>query len=217
VRASDSIDFWYSIGSTYSYLTIARLDDVAKREGVSFRWRPFYVRTIMMEQNNIPFSTKPIKAKYMWRDLERRAQGYGIPIRLPVTYPPPEMELANRVAVLGEREGWGPDYARETYRRWFVEGESPGGDANMAGTLKAIGQDPARVVAAAKADDIAGVLAGATDEARRQNVFGVPTFVTRGEIFWGDDRLGDAIEWHRQGSLAGDAGRRGVVARIFGR
>jgi 2-hydroxychromene-2-carboxylate isomerase len=103
MKPSDSIDFWYSIGSTYSYLTIVRLDEVAKKKRISFRWRPFDVRAIMMEQRNIPFSTKPIKSQYMWRNLERRAQGYG----LPIPYPPPEMDLANRVAILGQHEGWG--------------------------------------------------------------------------------------------------------------
>jgi len=200
--ASDSIDFWYTIGSTYSYLAIARLDDVAGREGISFCWRPFYVPRIRMEQKNIPFLTNPIKAQYMWRDLERRAHSYGIPIRLPVQYPAPEMELANRVAILGEREGWGPAYAKATYRRWFVDGESVGGEANLTKSLVAIGQDPARVVGVARSDEIDKALTSATDEARRLKIFGVPSFVTRGELFWGNDRLDDAIRWHRKGSFA---------------
>ena len=41
----------------------------------------------------------------------------------------------------------------------------------------------------------------ATDEARKINIFGAPTFVAQGEIFWGDDRLDDAIAWHRAARL----------------
>jgi 2-hydroxychromene-2-carboxylate isomerase len=73
-----TIDFWYSIGSTYSYLTVMRLPDAAKASDVEFRWRPFDVRHVMVEQNNIPFKDKPVKTAYMWRDIERRAEAYSL-------------------------------------------------------------------------------------------------------------------------------------------
>jgi 2-hydroxychromene-2-carboxylate isomerase len=222
-NGADGIDFWYSMGSSYSYLTIARLDDVASRERISFRWRPFNVRVIMMEQQNIPFANKPVKAKYMWRDLERRAQKYGIPMSLPIPFPAPDMELANRVAVLGEREGWGSAYTKAAYHRWFVHREIVGGEPNLANSLKAIGKEPSQILATARSDDIGVALQSANDEARRLNVFGVPSFVTRGEVFWGDDRLDDAIQWYRTGSLASkvalraERGSSRLLARLFSR
>ena len=77
------IDFWVSIGSTYSYLTVMRLSAVEQETGVKFRWRPFSVRAIMIEQKNIPFVGKPVKLAYMWRDIERRARARGLGPRLP--------------------------------------------------------------------------------------------------------------------------------------
>jgi len=59
------IDFWVFIGSTYSYLSVMRLDAVERAAGVKFRWRPFSVRAIMIEQKNIPFLGKPVKSAYM--------------------------------------------------------------------------------------------------------------------------------------------------------
>ena len=67
------IDFWFSIGSTYTYLTVMRRAGVQRNTGTEFRWQPFSVRQIMIEQDNIPLRTKPVKAAYMWRDIERRA------------------------------------------------------------------------------------------------------------------------------------------------
>src|SRR5579864_3486021 len=116
------IDFWFSIGSTYTYLTVMRLEDVQRTTGIEFRWRPFSVRQIMIEQDNIPFRTKPVKAAYMWRDIERRAALHGLPARVPAPYPLAEWDTANRVAVLAAQEGWVGNYARATYRRWFQEG-----------------------------------------------------------------------------------------------
>jgi len=197
----DAIDFWFSTGSTYTYLTVSRLEKVAAAEGVRFNWRPFSVREIMREQNNIPFAAKPVKMGYMWRDIERRAAMYGLPIRVPAPYPLQEFDLANRVSIVGLNEGWGRDYIAASYRRWFVDGEEPGLEPNLTASLAAAGQDPARVVAFARSGEIGGLYAAATGQARGLGIFGSPTFVVRGELFWGDDRLDDALSWFRNGKL----------------
>ena len=73
-----NIDFYFSIGSTYTYLSVTRILDVKKKHGVEFNWKPFSVRIIMNEMNNHPFpDDKKSKVDYMWRDIERRAEGYG--------------------------------------------------------------------------------------------------------------------------------------------
>ncbi|MDU8913454.1 2-hydroxychromene-2-carboxylate isomerase [Aestuariicoccus sp. MJ-SS9] len=197
------IDFWYSIGSTYSYLTVMRLAEAEEAHGVAFRWRPFDVRHVMVEQNNIPFKDKPVKSAYMWRDIARRAERYGLSPKLPAPYPLPGLVLANRVATLGVRQGWVEDYTRATYRRWFEAGEPAGEDPNLSASLQEIGCDPANVLAEAQSDDIAKALSDATDEAMRLGVFGSPSFVVDGEVFWGDDRLEDAVLWARKATGRG--------------
>lgn len=196
-----AIDFWYSIGSTYSYLTIMRLDDVARTEGVCFRWRPFNVRHVMVEQNNVPFKDKPVKSAYMWRDIERRAGRYGLAPLLPAPYPLRDLVLANQVAVLGAEEGWVEDYTRATYKLWFEAGKPAGEEPNLSESLMKIGQDPARVVAAARTDRISALLAEATETAMALGIFGSPSCAVGDEVFWGDDRLDDAISWARHGRL----------------
>jgi 2-hydroxychromene-2-carboxylate isomerase len=198
----DEIEFWFSIGSTYTYLTVSRLHQVEAARGVRFSWRPFSVRSIMQEMNNVPFATKPTKLAYMWRDVERRASLYGLPIKVPAPYPLKEFDLANRIAILGQAEGWCADYVRATYRRWFVEGEEAGSEPNVSESLAEIGQAPSRVIPLVHSDAIGQAYSVATEEARRLNIFGAPTFVTRGELFWGDDRLDDAVTWHACGKLA---------------
>lgn len=193
-----TIDFWFSIGSTYTYLTVMRLAGVERETGVHFNWRPFNVRTIMMEQNNRPFVGKPVKTAYMWRDVERRAKRYGIPAKVPAPYPLQEMELANRIAVVGAQEGWCGDYVRATYRSWFQEGLEPGSEPNLSDSLRDIGQEPEHVIAQARGDEVGSALAAAIDEARALGIFGSPSFVVGREVFWGDDRLDDALAWLQQ-------------------
>ena len=197
----DAIDFWFSTGSTYTYLTVSRLQMVEAETGVRFNWRPFSVRALMREQNNIPFATKPIKMGYMWRDIERRAVMYGLEAKVPAPYPLQQFDLAHRLALLGLEEGWGKPYIVASYRRWFVDGQEPAMEPNLSASLKEAGQDPARVVPLAEAERIGQVYTAATDEARRLGLFGSPTFAVAGELFWGDDRLDDALSWFRHGSL----------------
>ena len=197
------VDFWFSIGSTYTCLTVLRLDEVAARTGARFRWRPFDVRTIMVAQNNIPFRDKPVKAAHMWRDIERRAALYGLRLRLPAPYPLERLAFANRIALVGMAEGWCEDYTRAAYRLWFQEGLPAGSEPAVAQALAAIGQDPARVTALADSPELREALARETAEAEALGVFGAPSFVVGGELFWGDDRLDDAIAWARDGRLGG--------------
>ncbi|HZP78977.1 MAG TPA: DsbA family protein [Pseudolabrys sp.] len=195
------IDLWFSVGSIYTYLTVMRIAEVEAKAGVRFRWRPFSIRTIMIEMDNRPMG-KPAKLAYMWRDTQRRAQMYGHPFALTPPYPLPNFDLANSIAVVGAEEGWCADYLRAAYKCWFGAHDPAGSDRNNAESLAEIGQDAARVLQRAASPEIAAAYKTATDEARALGIFGVPSFVTRGEVFWGDDRLEDAVAWHSTGALA---------------
>lgn len=131
----------------------------------------------------------------MWRDVERRAHRYGLRPKVPAPYPLPGLVLANQIAVLGAIEGWVEGYTRATYRRWFEGGEPSGDEPNISESLREIGRDPGRVLELATAPPVVTVLKEATEEAMALGVFGSPTFVASGEVFWGDDRLEDAVEW----------------------
>src|SRR5262249_16561461 len=67
------IDFWFTMGSTYSYLSVMRLVQLERLTGIRFRWRPFHLLVILQEMKHVPFADKPSKSAYMWRDVERRA------------------------------------------------------------------------------------------------------------------------------------------------
>ena len=187
------MDVWVSIGSTYCYLTVNRVEAAARAAGVPLRWRVLDVRTLTIRQDNIPFATKPAKLAYMWRDLGRRAAARGLSPRLPAPYPLADLARANRVALVGLEEGWGPAYIRETYRRWFEEGAPAGEEPNLSASLAELGLDPGAVIARADAEATVAALARATDAAEAAGLFGVPSFVVAGELFWGDDRLEDAL------------------------
>jgi len=195
------IDFWFSIGSTYTYLSMMRLADIERAHGISFTWRPFNLRVITSKLGNRPFVGKPQKLRYMWNDIKRRSQKYGINIKVPAPYPLPELERANLVAVLGQKEGWCAEYTRATYIRWFQDGLEPGTEKHMKTVLSDLGLEPETVLRNAASDEISAALADSTDEADRLGIFGAPSFVVDKELFWGDDRLEDAVHWRKAGTL----------------
>jgi 2-hydroxychromene-2-carboxylate isomerase len=197
------IDFWFTMGSTYSFLTVMRLADVEREAGVSFRWRPFHLLTILQEMKHVPFADKPTKTAYMWRDVERRAAMYGLQARLPAPYPVKQSVVANLIATVGIQEGWGPDFVRAAYRRWFQLGQETGSEPNISESLRDIGQDPQRVLKLAASDEAKAALTAETDAARALGIFGSPTFSVGRELFWGDDRLEDAIGWFKYGRVGG--------------
>jgi len=107
------MDFFFSYGSTYTYLSVMRIEKLSAEAGVTVRWRPFHLRTITTEQNNRPLVGKPVKMKYMWRDLERRAGQHGIPFNGIPPYPVDAEGLAHRVGTVASMEGWCPEYSSD--------------------------------------------------------------------------------------------------------
>lgn len=193
----NQLDFFFFYGSTYTYLTVMRIEQAAAKAGIDLRWRPFNVREIMIEQNNVPFREKPVKMQYMWRDIERRARRYGIPFGNIPPYPVDPENLGNRVGIVAAEEGWCAQYTKATYRAWFLDHHTPGDPEPLRETLRTLGKDPAAVIARADSQEIRDRYEAETEVAKELGIFGSPTFRIGSEIFWGDDRLEDALGWAR--------------------
>ena len=193
----NNIDFYFSIGSTYTYLTVTRILDVENEHQVKFNWKPFSVRAIMKEMNNIPFPKEKMnKVNYMWRDIERRAEGYGFFAKTPVPYPLSEFDLANQIAILGLEKDWGIDYIRLTYKKWFQEGKEPAIEPSISEVCNELKLNKDQIISDALNKEIQDKYEANTNSARENKIFGSPSFIVKKEVFWGDDRMEDAIKWN---------------------
>ena len=193
------INFWFSIGSTYTYLTVSRLSEIIEAENLKINFFPFSVRAVMKDMDNIPFpSSKKPKVDHMWRDIQRRAMHYEISVpEVPVPYPLKDLDLANCVAIVGLQEGWILKYLEETYKLWFLNWSEAGSLENLNASLTKIKLNSNEVITKARSSKIVDLYNGNTSEAKAKNVFGSPTFIVGKELFWGDDRLEDAIKWSK--------------------
>ena len=196
-KFSRTLTAWLSIGRTYTYLTALRLEEVRKTKNLKLLIKPFSIRNIMRAQNNIPFPPeKKEKTRYMWRDIERRADWYGLPKpKLPAPYPLQEIDQANKVGIVLNQQGRYLEYFEETYRLWFVSGMEAGSEENLRLVLKTMKLDYDDIMHQAEDEAIQQIYEANTEEAKQLGVFGAPSFSIGNEIFWGDDRLEDAIRF----------------------
>jgi len=188
-----NLDFHFFYGSIHSYLSVMRIGALASRAQVEVRWRPFNLREILIEQNNTAFTKNEVKMNYFWRDIERRAARHKIPFAGRAPYPADPDLLALRVGLVAAQENWCADYSRATFHEWFIGRRAPGGADHVERVVASLGKPPAPIIARAKSADGERLLKEATDAARKLGIFGAPTFAVGQEIFWGDDRLEEAL------------------------
>ena len=194
-----ALDFFYEFASSYSYITAMRIAPLAKNAGVTLRWRPFLLGPIFKAQgwDTSPFNLYPAKGRYMVRDCERQCAELGLTFRLPEPFPQNTL-LATRVALVGLEQGWGEDFSRAIYRAEFAEGRNIGDATVIAEIVQSLGHDGSAALARAQSDEIKSKLRASTEEAQRLGIFGAPSFVARGELFWGNDRLEQALDLARR-------------------
>lgn len=187
------VDFYYSIGSRYSYLAASQLDQVAADTGCRFAWRPVESPRLIARRPDDPFTGGPrtgqYAPEYRSRDIARWAALYDIPYVEPdgrVAFDSHVLALACTAALrLGAVEA----VSRGLYAVMYGGKVHRIDEAECARVAAACGLDAERFTAAMHDPATAAQLDAALDAAERAGVFGVPTFVVDGERFWGNDRL----------------------------
>lgn len=190
------IEFWFEFASTYSYPGACRIEAVTRAANIEVLWKPFLLGPIFAEQGfeDSPFNLQPLKGRYMWRDLERLCEGYGFPFRKPSAFPRNGL-LAARAACAGDGQVWLPDFVRAVYTANFADDRDIADASVIADCLTGCGVDAGDILERASSSVVKAQLRANTDAARERGIFGAPSFVVGGELFWGNDRLGDAVSF----------------------
>jgi 2-hydroxychromene-2-carboxylate isomerase len=188
-----SIDFWFEFASTYSYPAAMRVETLARKAGVAIEWKPFLLGPIFKAQgwNDSPFNVYPAKGAYMWRDLERICSDLAVPLKKPSQFPRNGLTAA-RIACAYVDEPWIGEFVRAVYKANFADDRDISDRNVLESVLQGIGQ-PAALVESAGDDKAKAALRANTEEAARLGIFGAPTFLCGDEMFWGNDRLEQAL------------------------
>jgi 2-hydroxychromene-2-carboxylate isomerase len=192
-------EFWYEFASTYSYPAAMRVAKLAAARGVALDWRPFLLGPIFAAQGwrDSPFNLYPAKGRYMWRDLERTCDELGLPLKRPEPFPQNSL-FAARVALALDGEARA-EFSRSVYAAEFGEGLPISDRTVIAGLIAKLGLAADTLVARAESEANKAALKGECARAATVGVIGAPCLVTKnGEVFWGNDRLEQGLDWARR-------------------
>jgi 2-hydroxychromene-2-carboxylate isomerase len=202
-------EFWYEFASSYSYPAAMRIEALAAERGVALAWRPFLLGPLFAGQGwrDSPFNLYPAKGRYMWRDMERICGALGLPLKRPQPFPQNSL-LAARIA-LALDDALRPGFSRAVYRAEFGEGRPIGAPATLGALLAEIGVAPEPLLAQAVEDANKAALKAQTARAIALGLPGAPCLTTAdGEVFWGNDRLEQGLDWARAHDPAAEKERR---------
>ncbi len=188
------IEFWFEFGSNYSYLSVMRIEEAARQFGVPIAWKPFLLgpifRALGMEAS--PFVLQKEKGAYVWRDMARECRKYGLRWTRPTTFPRPGV-LPSRLALLGADHPWIGAFCRRVMELNWVLDQDINQPEPMRRILTDLGLPVTVLLEQAQSEPIKARLRQQTDQARLKGIFGAPTFFVGAEMFWGNDRLDDAL------------------------
>jgi 2-hydroxychromene-2-carboxylate isomerase len=193
-----TLDFFFDFASPYACLSALRIRAVAQAARVGVRWRPFLLGPIFRAEGlmDSPLNVYPLRGNYAVRDVARRGRRYGFDVRFPSTFPRNSV-LVSRVGLVALKEGWGEAFGEAVYRAEFQEDADIASREVVSALLSGMGQDAERIFALAEAPEAKAALRAETEAAQALGIFGAPSFLVQGELFWGDDRLEDALDWAR--------------------
>lgn len=194
------IEFWFDFASPYARLSAARIESLAAPHDITVLWRPFLIGPLLAKRpgNDSPFqNAPPAQARYRRRDIERLCIDADLPLTWPSTYPRGSL-LATRVAWIGRHQGWVARFARAVFEANFAEDRDIGAPEVVAELLRAQGLPAEALTAEAQTEPVKAGLKAAVAEAEARGLFGTPSFLVGDELFWGNDRLEQAIAWARR-------------------
>ena len=191
------LEFWYEFASNYSWLSAERIEAMAHAVGIDVVWRPFLLGPIFRAQGwtSSPFNLFPAKGRHMRRDMARLTAERGLRLTWPETFPANGLTAA-RLALMGESRGFVAPFTRAVFAAEFEKGRDIADRDLLAEILSGLGLDARALLEEAGGPAVKAALAARCEEAMARDVFGAPTFFAPdGELFWGDDRLEQAIAW----------------------
>ena len=185
------IEFFFDIGSSYSYLAATQMEGLTSRTGVPVRWRPFLLGAVFKATGNDMPARLPAKAKWMMHDMTLWAHHYNIPFRMPSRFPLITLRTQRALTAADRIAGAAalPAFALALFRAYWTEDQDITTDPVIAAAARSANLDADAIVAAIDAPETKDALRATTDEAVKRGAFGAPALFVGDALFWGNDRL----------------------------
>lgn len=188
---AETIEFFYDIGSPYSYLAATRLEGLIGRTGAAVRWRPFLLGGVFKASGNRMPASVQSKARWMLGDLTRWAKHYGVEFQMSSRFPLSTLLTQRSLAAAGLEHGEGAvqPLSMALFRAYWVDDLDVSDPGVITRLADGVDLNGAAVVARATEQESKDKLRADTDEAVARGAFGAPTFFVGDDMFWGNDRI----------------------------
>jgi len=185
--------FYFDLGSPYAYLAAERISGLFGDAGLQQpEWKPILLGGLFKRFGRDSWGNGPERQQGI-AEVERRAAAYGL---APLAWPDPwpgNMLIAMRAATFAKQTGRTVSFALAAFRQAFAAGRDLSEPDNVLVAAAACELHPNALLKAVGTDTVKGALREATEEAGDLGVTGVPSLLVDGEVFWGDDRLEEAV------------------------
>lgn len=194
------IDLYFDFSSPYSYLAVARIDEVVAAYEIKVRLIPVVLGAIFnrLGWQSSPFLAQPRKLAYMWLDVKRQAKKYSLEFEQPTQFPIGSI-LPARIATAFSDAPWLHDFCLQVFKAYFARNKDISNPETVEKILKQMDLDPQEILPRASSQETKDRLKLITEQADGLQIFGAPSFIVHDQLFWGDDRREDAIEFCLKG------------------
>jgi len=182
---------YFDYQSPFAFILSRLLADRLSPHGARADWRPIELTALSSYTNGMPYS--PGKRVYVVKDAIRQAAFHDVPIQTPQPFPV-DSGLALRIAAVARRRGALERVHDRLFAAAWAEQRDVADEPVLADIIAAAGGEPEAWLDEARQAAAGEDVEGWTAEAEDLGVFGVPTLVHEGELFWGVDSL-PLLEW----------------------
>ncbi len=183
-------DFYFDFGSLASYLAHTQLANICSQTGASANLMPMLLGGVFKATGNASPMNVPAKGRYLFIDMKRFADSYGVPLEMNPHFPIITTTLMRGATALQARGDPGLQmYLDAVFCAIWVEKRDMNDPAVVAQVLSDNGFDPAAIDAMANEPATKDQLKYVTMRAVERGVFGAPTFFVGDQMYWGQDRI----------------------------
>ena len=194
------VEFWFDFSSPFGYLASTRIEALAAKYKRETIWRPFLLGAVYKVNGVVPTPNVPLKGDYARIDILRSGRFYGIPIKVPTSFPINSVGAARAFYWADAQDaGKAKQLAAELYKAYFVDDLDISNAENVVKVAVQCGFDAAAVAAGMSDQTVKDRTKKEVDAAIAKSVFGSPYVIIDGEPFWGMDRLDQAEKWLASG------------------
>lgn len=188
---TDSVEYFFDFSSPNAYFSTIQIQNLSREMDVDIVWKPIFLGGLLRDLNTTaPAFQNELKRSYLRKDLQRWSKKYQIPFSMPDEFPIMTVRpLRGVLHVMNRRPESLTPYINAVFTAYWVDNRDISERNVLEDIVESLELETESFFEDVQSEEIKQELKNRNDRAKERGVFGVPTFIVGGELFWGKDRL----------------------------